>query len=267
MPDGSFTDRLRAATSGGFAGLGMTVDAWRHANDRGQSDDHLRHRLGAAGVQLVQIESTGMPGLSDQKRFGDSIDDVLRMADTFGCVDFFVVGRANVPFEEHVDLFGRLCDRATTVGLRVGIEFMPIPEVSGYHDVVAASRLVEAVGRSNAGIVVDTFHHFRGSNDWSQLRSFPGDRVFIVQLNDAAALPLGDGYLDETMHHRLTPGEGGLPLVDFVRVMDGIGTRCAYSVEVLATSLSMLTPEDLGRRLGDGARGVLSAARIETPTR
>lgn len=261
MPHASFSERMRAATSGGFAGLGMSVNRWREANTAGQSDDDLRRELDAAGIRLVQIESIGMPGFTEQNGFDEAVDEVLRMAEVFGCEDFFVVGRAGIPFEEHADLFGRLCDRAAAVGLRVGIEFMPIPQVSGYADATAAMELVNAVGRRNAGIVVDTFHHFRGSNDWAQLGSLPGERVFIVQFNDAAALPVGDGYLDETMHHRMAPGEGGLPLVEFVRVMDGIGARCAYSVEVLSASLGELSPEELGRRLGNGARGILTAAR------
>ena len=110
-------------------------------------------------------------------------------------------------------------------------------------------------------LVVDTFHHFRGSNDWAQLDAMPGERVMMIQFCDAAAVPIGDGYLDETMHHRMAPGEGGLPLVDFVRTMDRVGARGSYAVEVLSSELATLAPADLGIRLGNAARRVIADAR------
>ena len=261
MIDASLIDRVVAASAGGFARLGVATPVWRNWNDAGMSDAEIRLRLDDAGVRLTQIESIGMPGLPDAAAFWSQVDDVLRMAATFGCDEFFVVGRAGVAFDDHVDMFGRLCDLAAGVGLTVGIEFMPIPTVSAYPDATSALALVNAADRPNSGVVVDTFHHFRGSNDWLQLAAMPGDRVMMIQFNDAAALPIGSGYIDETMHHRMAPGEGALPLVEFVRTMDRIGARGRYAVEVLSSELTTLAPAALGARLGDAARRVIREAR------
>jgi sugar phosphate isomerase/epimerase len=262
MIPASFEERLEAAVAGGFGRLGMSTGVWQRARAEGRSDADLAAMLDHAGVRLSQVESFGMPGLAQQDEFASAVDDALRMAETFGCDEFFVVGRDGVAFAEHVELFGWLCDRAGDVGLRVGLEFMTIPGISGYADADAAMALVRAVDRPNAGVAVDTFHHFRGSADWEQLERIPGERVVVLQVNDAMAAPVGDGYIDETMHHRMVPGEGALPLVEFLQLMDRLGATCAYSIEVLSAELSALPPAEVGRRLGEGARNVLRAAGL-----
>jgi sugar phosphate isomerase/epimerase len=262
MIPASFEERLEAAVAGGFGRLGMATGVWQRARAEGRSDDDLRAMLEQAGVRLTQIESFGMPGTAQRDEFAGAVDDALRMAETFGCDEFFVVGRDGVPFDEHVELFGWVCDRVSEVGLRVGVEFMPIPGISAYPDADAAMALVAAVDRPNAGIAVDTFHHFRGSADWAQLERIPGSRVVVLQVNDAAATPVGDGYIDETMHHRMVPGEGAFPLVEFLQLMDRLGVSCAYSIEVLSAELAVLPPAEVGRRLGEGARHVLHAAGL-----
>jgi sugar phosphate isomerase/epimerase len=83
----------------------------------------------------------------------------------------------------------------------------------------------------------------------------------MIQFSDFDPGELVGDYLTDTIHHRRTPGEGTLDLPRFVSTLDAGGVTCAYSVEVFSDELATLRPEVVGRRLGEGTRRVLAAAR------
>ena len=71
--------------------------------------------------------------------------------------------------------------------------------------------VVSAADRPNGGLAFDTWHYLRGARDDALLDQIPGDRIFVVQINDAAAEPVGS-LLNDTLNHRRMPGEGDFDL-------------------------------------------------------
>ena len=57
--------------------------------------------------------------------------------------------------------------------------------------------------RANGGIVFDTWHFFRGDPDFDLLATVPGDRIYCVQIDDAAA--------NHAHHCATTPRTGSSP--------------------------------------------------------
>jgi sugar phosphate isomerase/epimerase len=110
--------------------------------------------------------------------------------------------------------------------------------------------------------MIDTWHTFRGPSDDAQLRALPGALVGSVQLNDAPAAP-GADLVAETLAARLVPGEGDIPLVRWLRILDAIGSRAPLGVEVFSEKLDELPPLEVGRRCGEAARALLAAARSQ----
>jgi sugar phosphate isomerase/epimerase len=78
-----------------------------------------------------------------------------------------------------------------------------------------------------------------------------------VHLADAGAEVAGR-LLEDTISHRRIPDEGDLPLVDFIRALDPVGT---LAVEVLSDEQRSLPAHEAAQRAADGARRVLDAAR------
>ena len=72
--------------------------------------------------------------------------------------------------------------------------------------------------------------------------------------------PVAD-YLSATMHARCLPGDGVADLVGWIRLLDGIGARAPFGVEVLSDALHALPPLEIARRAGDAMRALLRAAR------
>ncbi len=73
-----------------------------------------------------------------------------------------------------------------------------------------AMEIVDAVDRSNVGLVVDAFNLYLHDQwrDLTTLRQIPVEKIFVYHIDDADNLPLAT--LEHC--HRLFPGNGVIPL-------------------------------------------------------
>ena len=67
--------------------------------------------------------------------------------------------------------------------------------------------------------------------------------------------------MTETLEARLLPGEGAIPLVRWLRILERSGCRAPIGVEVFSRALDALPPVEVGRRCGVAARALLARAR------
>src|ERR1700754_3856522 len=104
-------------------------------------------------------------------------------------------------------------------GLRVALEALAWGKhINDYRDAW------EAVRRANhpaVGLVLDTFHILVRKTDLSAIRSIPSDRIFLVQMADAPLLQMD--YLTWSRHYRNFPGQGDLPLLEFMEALATTG--------------------------------------------
>jgi sugar phosphate isomerase/epimerase len=70
---------------------------------------------------------------------------------------------------------------------------------------------------SNGGLLLDTFHYFKGGSQIDDLREVPTEKIFLVHLDDAPDLPIHSKEM--CMNHRVFPGEGIFPLGQFLDVL------------------------------------------------
>lgn len=254
-----FRVRVEAAAAAGYVGIGMRPSTYREARRDGATDAQLRAILDDYGVRVSELEVLG--GWAQGGEVGAKSrayeERLFEIADALGGRHLIANTELEESLEVTAELFGALCDRAAAYGLLVGIEFLPWTSLP---DVATAWEIVRIADHPNGGILVDTWHHYRGSADDECLRAVPGSKVVAVHFNDADAAPIGD-LLDDTLHRRRVPGEGAFPLVDFVRNLDGMGVRVPYSVEVISDELAALPAAEAARLTADATRSVLERAR------
>jgi sugar phosphate isomerase/epimerase len=104
-------------------------------------------------------------------------------------------------------------------------EFLPWSDVP---DAAAAWQLIKLADRQNGGILIDTWHYFRGTADPIQVRSISADRLFLIQFDDADAVQV-DGYMEDTTRRRRLPGQGGFDLIGFIQMLDEMGVNAPVS--------------------------------------
>lgn len=126
------------------------------------------------------------------------------------------------------DDFRELGERAARRALRVGYEALAWGRhISDHRD---AWEIVRRADHPNIGLILDSFHTLTRGIDVNSIRAIPGDRIFIVQLADAPKIDMDVLYLSR--HFRNMPGEGDLPVVDFMRAVAATGYDGPLSLEI-----------------------------------
>jgi len=128
-------------------------------------------------------------------------------------------------------------------GAGMAVEFSPLGAVTS---IAAGLEVVKAAGVERAGVVIDSWHFFRGDSSWEQLERVPLDRIAYVQFNDALP-PVSEDGMHETMHRRAMPGDGIFELGRFASTLLERGWAGVVSVEVLSAELRELPVPDFAR--------------------
>lgn len=177
-PRFSFEERVRAAATAGFAGVGLLGDEYAALRAQGTSVAEMRAVLDDHGVEVAEIEFL-FDWMLDGER-GEQSQAAERtlhaMADAFS-PHHMNVGDINSPeelppLEVVAERFAGICDRAAEHGTSVAIEFLPW---TGLPDLPTGWQVVEMAGRPNGGLVVDAWHYFRSGGDEQLLRSLPAN--------------------------------------------------------------------------------------------
>lgn len=257
-PAAGFVERVEAAALAGYAGIGLRTGDRRRAHEAGLTDADLRAVLAANGVAVVEIEGLHRWGCGGQD--GEAAraheDRLYELVDALGGRHVTVTGDLDLPHDEVVERFAALCDRAAEHDLAIALEFLPWTEVP---DAAAAGRIVQQAGRPNGGVLVDTWHHFRGAADDDLLRALQPEHVLAVQFDDAAATVVGT-LLEDTLSRRRLPGEGDFDLVRFLRLLADHGVRAPLCVEVINDELAAQPVEVVAQRTAEATRAVLGQA-------
>jgi 4-hydroxyphenylpyruvate dioxygenase len=124
--------------------------------------------------------------------------------------------------------FRELGERAAKRGLRVGYEALAWGRhVSDHRE---AWSIVLDVDHPSIGLILDSFHSLARNIPNESLREIDPARIFIVQLADAPVLQMD--FLSWSRHFRNMPGQGELPIVDYVTALLEQGYTGPLSLEI-----------------------------------
>jgi sugar phosphate isomerase/epimerase len=147
------------------------------------------------------------------------------------------------PSPEGRKIFERCAAIIAESGARMAIEFNPFSPVS---NIDAALEVLDWVGPARAGVMIDTWHFFRGDSTFSQLEQVPLEKIAYVQFDDAPTPYSADGYA-ETMDRRVFPGDGVFELTRFADTLRNRAWEGTVCVEVLNAELATLPIPDFAR--------------------
>ncbi len=124
--------------------------------------------------------------------------------------------------------FHELGERAARRGMRVAFEALSWGR--HIHDYRDAWEVVRRADHPAVGLVLDSFHILARQTDLSAIRAIPKDRIFLVQMADAPKLDMD--YLSWSRHYRCFPGQGDLPIDDFMLALQATGFDGLLSLEI-----------------------------------
>lgn len=265
----AFIGQLEATAAAGLTHLSLTAYDLKMAMNalggprevRAAARDH-EVDFAALDTVLAWCPVVLAAGTDDalRARFEFTVEECLDIATAVGMHSLLAVAAFDpgaVPEDVVTRGFAGLCDSAAARDLHVELEFMPF---WGVADLAAAQRVVEAAGRPNSGIMVDTWHFARGDADLDLLARTAKEIPVSVQIADGPAQPIGNDPLAETMQFRQLPGDGQLMLADIIRTALASGQVRTVGPEIFSLELDTLPAAEIGRLVGASTRIVLHAA-------
>jgi len=254
-----FEKSLEIARQAGFEGIGLRHNLLADYLGRGRTPAQAAELIEKSGLTTTEagflagwMFHGGVPLAGKRARSGESREQLLREMEEF----FQLVGELGAPpltalvaTQENGDLdqAGRdlawLCDRAGKHGLRIMVEL--IGNAPLINSVRQARRLMEAAGKDNCGLLLDSFLMFLGEFDLDEVSRLPGERIYTVHLSDAPA-GKARGELD-MLRDRLFPGAGAIPLRELVQAVQATGYRGWYTVEIFNPDYNQRDPLEIAQ--------------------
>jgi sugar phosphate isomerase/epimerase len=256
-------ERVSAAVAGGFAGVSVSPGDADPGLSSEDAPEEVARWAADQGVALVVVDSVieWYPHEPPRRMLAAteySATQLLQVCDRYGVGSLGALAPfpSQAPVEELAGCFARLCDQAAEHGLRVQLEFTPFPPVP---DLATAWEIVRQAGRPNGGILLDSWHFFRGRPDLELLGSIPGERIMGIQLSDGRA-EFRESLLKDTFRHRELPGEGCFDLIGLLEVLHRTGGLNQVGPEVLSVELQELEPAEAAVRLAAASEKVVADA-------
>jgi sugar phosphate isomerase/epimerase len=176
--------------------------------------------------------------------------------------------RADVPKEElwpaTVARIRQLDAALEGTGVRLGMEFLGVKTLrlekphAFVGSMAEANRLLDEAGARNVGLTLDSYHWYAGGDSLDTIRQTAGQRLVILHLNDAKDVPR-EQLLDQD---RVLPGEGVIPLGDWLRAISETGFDGFLALEVLGPRMAEMSPEEAARVGKEAADRVMAAAGL-----
>ncbi|AYW49599.1 sugar phosphate isomerase/epimerase [Tetragenococcus halophilus] len=218
----SFEKRVSVAAKAGFAGIGLTAEAYVDALAEGYSDEELLQILKKYQMKVTEIECVqawAAENRSYEEKFKEQV--CFHMCHLFGVKQVNVALMESYSLAYMAEKLAQLCQRAGD--LLIAIEPMPY---SGIVDFATAKKLIQQSQANNVGILLDAWHWYRASQTFSELTAKDAQYIVSIQLNDAYQRPYATAILrDEAMHDRLAPGDGIIDLAAFIAMIKEAGVK------------------------------------------
>lgn len=251
---GSLDEKLRAIAAAGFKAVEIFENDLLTFNGSPRDVGQLCRDLGLAICAFQPFRDfEGMPEPQRARNFAraerkfdlmqELQTDLILICSNISPASLGGIDRAAADFRE-------LGELAAARGLRVGFEALAWGRhVSDYRD---AWEIVRRADHKSIGIILDSFHALAPGLPVTAIQSIPADKIFLVQLADAPKLGLD--VLSWSRHFRCFPGQGDLPVVDFMKAVRTTGYSGPLSLEIFNDQFRAGSPV---RTATDGLRSLI----------
>lgn len=252
---------IDAAVAGGFDAIGLRIVAPMPSDKIVPviGDEPLvraiEERLDATGRRVFDIEALWLMPHTHVW----ALEPALALGRRLGARSLLVVCNDPDPHRTAAN-FAAICDLAARYELDIVLEPIPYVELGTPAQALA---LIAQVGKPNAKLLIDVLHFYRSGAETASLTGIDPSLMPYIHLCDAAATaPLASGLRQEGRGGRFYPGEGELPLTDFLHAF---AADIPIAVEAPCARYAHLPVVERARICGAATRALLSGVHGTRP--
>ncbi|MBI2194191.1 MAG: sugar phosphate isomerase/epimerase [Planctomycetes bacterium] len=252
-------DKIRIAGQAGYRMIELwNSDLTAHCRQGGSLEDVVR-ALEDSGLQVPTV--IALHGWSDTtgEAHRDALEEVRRSMDQAYRIGAKRIIASPCLGKVDLDLAARNYRELLGIGREIGI--MPAMEFLGFVETICriedAWSIVAQAQDSEATIVMDPFHIFRGGGPWETLQSIPASRIAVCHFNDAPRQPPRERQEDKD---RVYPGDGHLPLKSMIRTLRKGHYHGGLSLELFNPEYWKQDPREVARTGLEKMRAVVESA-------
>lgn len=198
-----------------------------------------KSRLDDTGLDVLDVELFRM----DPKLGPDDFVAELNATAELGATN--IIAQLPDPDRERAtERFARLCDLAKPLGIFVSLEF---PHWTETGTLAESVRILRAVSRTNAAILIDMLHMARSDSSCEELKKLPREWFRFAHVCDAERqCPATiEGIIRTARDERLFPGEG---TIDVRGILACLPDDIPYALEIPRLALTKAVgPEEVAR--------------------
>jgi 4-hydroxyphenylpyruvate dioxygenase len=259
---GSLRDKLYAIAHAGYEGVEIFESDLLAFDGDAKDVRHLAEDLNLKIVTLQPFRDfEGLPEPQRSRAFARA-EQKFELMQQLGTDLLLVCSNCSLHSQGGIgraaDDLRELGERAAQRSLRIGYEALAWGRyINDYRD---AWEIVRRVDHPSVGIVLDSFHTLARKHDLTTLASIPGEKIYLVQLADAPVLEMG--MLSWSRHYRCFPGQGWLPIPDFMAALATTGYNGPLSLEIFNDQFRAAAPKQIAV---DGLRSLRFLAEQTQP--
>ncbi len=267
--------RIAATAKAGFDILTFSPYDWLDAMRAGVSTRDIMTMAEDAGIRIDHLDPIArwapeyLPDNITEPAYLTfllcDIDDFLRIGEALKITSVtaicsFPAGK-EVPLNQLVDGFGKLCDRAAPLGMRVDLEFVPM---WGLRDLKTAWAIVKGADRPNSGLIFDFYHFMRFDPDEALLETIPAEKISAVQVADAKAkINPNISLFQDCIFRRELPGDGDFPVTRLLQTLERKGALNRIGPETFSQVMDQKSADEIATITRDKFKAALDKAGIE----
>jgi len=195
--------------------------------------------LASTGLSVLDVELFRMDPALEPEAFVPELEAAAELGARH------IIAQVPDPNRERAtERFARLCDLAKPLGIFVSLEF---PHWTETGNLAEAAKVVRAVNRTNAGILVDMLHFGRSDSSIEELAALPREWFRFAHVCDAAkeVPPTMAAIIRTARDERQFPGEGG---IDVCGILAAMPRDIPYALEIPRVALTKAVgPKEVAR--------------------
>jgi sugar phosphate isomerase/epimerase len=255
----NLTTDIRVAKETGWDAIEFYIPKLARYLDAGYSVADIQAQMGDLRLGVINsFLHIERQDADERRQLREQCRRMCHVARALGCSALQVIALNGLEGEAWPDMrrkigssLAELADIAAPFGVTLALEpvtFTPLRTLS------QGLEVLDAAGRSNVGLCLDTFHLWTAGSPWDEVAKVDPSLIVVAHISDVTPM---QGEIWSDADRDVLPGEGILPVQEGIEAIQATGYDGLWCVEMMGAHHWEWDPYVLAQELRERAGALL----------